>query len=284
MNSVRSTWVMSCISRPVNAIGTAPRPIRRWGISRSHSLAVKPHTVNPAGEGGPDRLSGIDREKSAARVDARLLPDQLRLHSGAIFGRSPAPSPCFTRRLHLILFVKIREAIVRLSEGRIGHDRRARFAVSCGIEGRRCPTVHRPHHFTQIPASHFTLLLAFDAAGRERQCSEPFDRNFSAALLAFSVTAALETLERSLDGLEPLFGALRQIHQHIAVQFGTRNIGLVAGYARSVTRLSAKSPLCDASNSDLVPDYQGRWRSWLKERVLSTSTASIHPRRAWFTP
>src|SRR5712692_9535339 len=190
-----------------------------------------------AGDGTPTDDPGIDREKSAARLDCRLLPDQLRLHGGAIFGRPPSPSPSFTRWLHLILFVKIREAIVRLSEGRVGHDCQARFAVSCGIEGRWSPTVHRPHHFTQIPASHFTLLLAFDAAGRERQCSEPFDRNFSAALLAFSVTAALETLERSLDGLEPLFRALRQIHQHIAVQFGTRNVGLVAGYTRSVARL-----------------------------------------------
>src|ERR1700674_2064798 len=44
MRSVRSTWAMSCTSRPVNDIGTAPRPIRRWGISRSQSLAVKPRT------------------------------------------------------------------------------------------------------------------------------------------------------------------------------------------------------------------------------------------------
>src|ERR1700730_3366865 len=44
MKSVRSTWAMSCTSRPVNDIGTAPRPIRRWGISRSQSLAVKPRT------------------------------------------------------------------------------------------------------------------------------------------------------------------------------------------------------------------------------------------------
>src|SRR5271166_2506599 len=44
MNSVRSMWVMSYTSRPANAIGMAPRPIRQWGISRSHSLAVKPRT------------------------------------------------------------------------------------------------------------------------------------------------------------------------------------------------------------------------------------------------
>src|SRR5271169_3457842 len=35
---------MSCISRPASAIGMAPRPIRRWGISRSPPLAVNPLT------------------------------------------------------------------------------------------------------------------------------------------------------------------------------------------------------------------------------------------------
>src|SRR5258707_8887096 len=35
---------MSCTSRQVNAIGMAPGPIRRWGISRSHSSAVKQRT------------------------------------------------------------------------------------------------------------------------------------------------------------------------------------------------------------------------------------------------
>jgi hypothetical protein len=133
----------------------------------------------------PGGRSGIDRAKSAARLDGRLLSDQLRLHGGAIFRRPSAPWPSFTLRLHLILLVQIRKAILRLSERRIGHNCQGRFAVSCGIERRRSPTVHRPHRVTRISASRFTLLLAFDAAGRERQCSEPFDRNFSAALLTF---------------------------------------------------------------------------------------------------
>jgi mannose-6-phosphate isomerase-like protein (cupin superfamily) len=45
MNSVRSMSVMSCTSRRVNAIGMAPGPIRRWGISRSHSSAVSRSTL-----------------------------------------------------------------------------------------------------------------------------------------------------------------------------------------------------------------------------------------------
>src|SRR5713101_3403952 len=75
MNSVRSTWVMSCISRPANAIGMAPRPIRRWGISRSHSLAVKPHTVNPAGEGAPtDDQASIEKQvRLVSTVDYYLI-------------------------------------------------------------------------------------------------------------------------------------------------------------------------------------------------------------------
>ena len=32
---------MSSTSKPVSAIGTAPRPIRRWGISRSHLSGAK---------------------------------------------------------------------------------------------------------------------------------------------------------------------------------------------------------------------------------------------------
>src|ERR1700758_907509 len=35
---------MSCISRLVNAIGMAPRPIRQWGTSRLHSSAANPLT------------------------------------------------------------------------------------------------------------------------------------------------------------------------------------------------------------------------------------------------
>jgi hypothetical protein len=39
--SVRSTWATSCTSSPVNAIGMALRPTRRWGTSRSRSSAVR---------------------------------------------------------------------------------------------------------------------------------------------------------------------------------------------------------------------------------------------------
>src|SRR6266851_5633 len=76
MNSVRSTWVMSCISRPANAIGMAPRPIRRWGISRSHSLAVKPHTVNVENRTVADIVAADDRgDQERESVAERLALD-----------------------------------------------------------------------------------------------------------------------------------------------------------------------------------------------------------------
>src|SRR6266404_4076485 len=76
MRSVRSMSAMSCISRPVNAIGMAPRPIRRWGISRSQPLAVK-----PAGDSFPlpgRRGSASYGVGSAAPLTGLVLPSGTR--------------------------------------------------------------------------------------------------------------------------------------------------------------------------------------------------------------
>src|SRR6516162_2240066 len=87
MNSARSTWAMSCISRPVNAIGMAPRRIRQWGTSRSQPSAVKPHTDSPALSGlAYDGLYRLSRAWQAGVAAVR--PE---CHSGPRAPASPGP-------------------------------------------------------------------------------------------------------------------------------------------------------------------------------------------------
>src|ERR1700738_1967036 len=96
MKSVRSTWVMSCISRPVNAIGMAPRPIRRGGLSPSPSLAVKPHSVNLENRTVADIVAADDSPQHTIAIVAalnRLFPPVRATASACGEPRHRAPWP-----------------------------------------------------------------------------------------------------------------------------------------------------------------------------------------------
>src|SRR5262249_52902237 len=68
--SARSMSATSSISRLVNAIGMAPNLIRRWGISRSRSSAVRPLTDRSRRNDLGELVSRVteDRRYSAAIV------------------------------------------------------------------------------------------------------------------------------------------------------------------------------------------------------------------------
>src|SRR6516164_9999129 len=68
---------MLCISRPVSAIGMAPRLIRRWGISRLPPSVVKPSGV---------KLRAVDHPPIAAGAarSARTVGRNLRRNLHAI--------------------------------------------------------------------------------------------------------------------------------------------------------------------------------------------------------
>ena len=62
--SARSMSATSCTSRPASAIGTAPRPIRRWGTSRSPPSAARPPGASLALPGLPRRSAARERRGS----------------------------------------------------------------------------------------------------------------------------------------------------------------------------------------------------------------------------
>src|SRR5271169_1118814 len=81
---------MSCTSKPANATGTAPRPIRRWDTSRSQPSAANPLTDRPTLPGGCAESAFTGVRPSLSRptsTESRAGSHQARLPQ-----RRPAPA------------------------------------------------------------------------------------------------------------------------------------------------------------------------------------------------